>query len=274
MALALMIAAIAAVGEGPAGPLPAARCMYVPPRLEPRVMFYHSFEQGAAKPEVNAVAAKVSCVRRDPSPGFAGKGLACPNREWAKRPLVVESERFSAHRPITAMMWWRMDAAMKDETGYSLIRLAGKSGYIAAFARGKGKWCALTQPTFVFQVYRFPGMPSCNDHWTGPAWVKPGEWHHLALTVANASDVRVYWDGRLRVHYGIKRRRLKAGETSSLTFGPSWLFHPMTIDEVLVLDEALDASGVRACMESQRRLAEISAPVLVRGPLDSRPAGR
>lgn len=242
---------------------PAETCLYVPPSLEPRVTFYHSFERGIRDAEINLIDAKISCGKMELADGFAGRGLKCANRQAARQPLHIESPKLSAHRPLTAMVWWRLDAAMRPETCYHLIRLGGK-GYVAAFVRGKGKWCSLKQPMFIFQVYNFSGIANRNDHWTGHAWVKPGEWHHVALTVATASDIRVYWDGKLRVRYGIKGRSFKEGDTCNLTLGASWLFHPTTIDEAVVLDRALDAREISDYVRATQRLAEIDAPVRVR----------
>ena len=240
----------------------AASCLYLPPDLEDRVLFYHSFERGVKKPEIDLLRGKISCGKMELAEGFAGRGLKCSDRRAAKSPLRVHSSALSAHRPLTVMMWWRLDAPMQEATCYHLIRLGGK-GYVAAFARGKGKWCALRRPTFIFQVQSFSGIANRNDHWTGHAWVEPGAWHHIALTVATASDIRVYWDGRQRIRYGIKGWSFQKGDTSSLELGASWLFHPTTIDEVVVLDRALDEQDLRDYVEATAKLAEVNAPVRV-----------
>ena len=257
---ALLVALSAGLLAGEVETHPSEAYLYLPPSLEDRVVFYHSFERGVKEPEINLVRGKISCGKMELADGFAGSGLKCSDRASAKNPLRVHSQALSAHRPLTVMMWWRLDAPMRDETCYHLIRLGGR-GYVAAFVRGKGKWCALTRPTFIFQVQSFPGIANRDDHWTGHAWIEPGTWHHVALTVATASDIRVYWDGRQRIRYGIKGRRFQKGDTSSLDLGATWLFHPTTIDEVVVLDRALDEQEVRKYIEATCRLAEIGAPV-------------
>ena len=259
---ALLVAPSAGLLAEEAAAHPSEAYLYLPPDIESRVVFYHSFERGVKQPEIDLLRAKISCGKMELADGFAGRGLKCSNREVAKNPLRVHSQALSAHRPLTVMVWWRLDAPMQDATCYHLIRLGGR-GYVAAFVRGKGKWCALTRPTFVFQVYNFAGIANRNNPWTGHAWVEPGTWHHVALTVATASDIRVYWDGRQRIRHGIKGRSFRKGDTSSLDLGASWLFHPTTIDEVVVLDRVLDERDVRSYVEVTRRLAEISAPVRV-----------
>jgi len=257
--LALLCAGALDAAEPPKAH-PAEQFVYLPPALERRVVFYHSFERGVAEPEIDLIGAKIICSKPEPAEGLAGRGLKRSHPDARKGPLHVASAALSAHRPMTVMMWWRIDEPMKPETCYHLIRI-GDQGYIGAFVRGKGKWCALTQPTFIFQVYRFPSMTDRNDRYTGAAWVEPGEWHHAAVTVAAATDVRVYWDAKERIRYSVKGRPFRKGDTAAIALGPTWLWHPMTIDEVVVLDVALGAHEVRRYVEATRRLAEVRAPM-------------
>ena len=144
-------------------------------------------------------------------------------------------------------------------TCFHLISLRGR-GFISNFVRGKGKWCALKRPTCIFQVYHFPGIPNRNNPWCGKAWFEPGEWHNALLTISSASHISVYWDGKLRCHYTTQGRPFRKGDVSVCELGPTWLFHPMTIDEVLILHRALDADEVLGYVESVRRLREVGFP--------------
>lgn len=236
---------------------PASRFMYLPPDIEKRVVFYHSFEKGLARPEIDLVGGKLSCGSKETAPGLTGRGLKVRDPKAARNPLRLKSPALSPHRGITVSMWWRPDEPMKDDTCYHLASLRGK-GYISSFVRGKGQWCALKRPTFVFQLYNFPGIANRNDIWTGGARVDTGTWHHIAMTVAVGSEVRVYWDGKLRVRYSVKGRSLRPEDGVSLAeFGPTWLFHPMTLDEIVVLDRALTGEEIADYVTAVRRLAEV-----------------
>lgn len=51
-----------------------------------------------------------------------------------------------------------------------------------------------------------------------------------------------------------------AGDVSRAELGCTWLTHPMTVDEILVLDRALSADEVRDYVTAVRKLAEIGFP--------------
>ncbi|MBT7062280.1 MAG: hypothetical protein HN976_44785 [Lentisphaerae bacterium] len=244
----------------------ASRYPYIPPAWEPYVALYHAFEQGSTEPEINRIGAVVTTARKPRvSTGVTGQGLTLSREEAKATPLRLKSPAFSPHRPITVSLWFRVDEPMQLHTCLHLMALRGR-GHIANFVRGKGQWCALKQPTFVFQVHGIPGIPNRNDPWRGRAWFEPREWHHALMTVSNASDVSVYWDGRLRCHYTVRGRPFREGDMTVCDLGPSWLFHPMTIDDVLVLDRAVDADEVRDYVNSVRRLHEVAFPGKENGP--------
>ncbi|MDP6113976.1 MAG: hypothetical protein QF437_12555 [Planctomycetota bacterium] len=230
---------------------------YIPPGLAGRVVFYHSFEDGT-RPEVNELGAKVLGMKSEPVPGLAGKGRRMPPGS-GKDPYRLVSPSLSPDRPLTISMWWRLDKPMKPETCFHLVTLRGK-GIVANFVRGKGTWCALKEPTFVFQVYYWGDIRNHNNPWAGTAWFEPQEWHHVAMTFANASEIRTYWDGKLRSSHAIKGRQFRKGDGGQVDLGSSWLFHPMTIDEVMVLDRALAADEVKDYVTTVRKLAEIRFP--------------
>lgn len=260
LALVGLLLVNAARGEAPA-PAPAAGdFLYLPPDWADRVVFYHAFEQGVDKPEINTLGARVRGSATAPAEGLTGRGYAAPNQYAKQTPLSLFSPGLSAHRPLTLMYWWRLDAPMTEGTCFSLLSLAG-SGFIANFVRGKGDWCGLAQPTYISQVYNFPGIANRNMPWGGRAWFEPGAWHHVALTVAGAQQVAIYWDGRLRETILLKGRLLREGDTGRADVGANWLYHPMTLDDLIVVDRALTAGEIADYVLAARRLREVGFPV-------------
>ncbi|MFP4026292.1 MAG: LamG-like jellyroll fold domain-containing protein [Candidatus Brocadiia bacterium] len=236
--------------------------LYLAPSFADRVVYYDPFEEGLGAPAVNRIDAQVSRVEGGKLvPGFTGKALRCP--PWDHKPhrfYLVESEALSPHRPLTLMLWWRPDKEMNKHTGYHLVALRGK-GYIADFVRGAGNWCGLTRPTHVLQVYRFPGISNHNGIWGNRHATFPaGKWHHAALVVESASVVKVFWDGELKKTYRNKGRRFRPGETDTAHFGRHYGSFPMSIDEIVVLDRALDREEIQRYVTACRRLREIGIP--------------
>lgn len=187
-----------------------------------------------------------------------------------KGSYVLRSPALSVHKPLTAMFWWRLDEPMNEETGFGVLALRGQ-GWISSWVAGKGPWCGLKEPTFVFQCYNFPGMENVNDVWGGRAWFEPNVWHHAAITVSGAADIRIYWDGKLRTQYAPKGRLFKEGEINSLELGPNGNSPAMTLDEVIVLDRVLTESEITAYITAIRALAQVSFPSV---PAPGKPGGR
>ena len=263
LAAALVLALAASAVEAGATPRPAStgpcgKYLYVPPDLASSVVFYHSFSRGAEKPEVNRLKARLSLpgggriVAALTGKGYgraAGKGGGV-NLSGLSWPLT---------RPITVSLWFRLEEPMKPETAFHLISLYA-NGYISNFVRGKGQWCALKRPTFVAQLYRFPGISNVNGL-IGSGRLPHAKWHHAAVTVSEGSRVRVFWNARLRSEFTTKGRLFGPTDAiQTLSVGPTWLGHPMTIDEVLVLGRALAAADIQAYTTAVRRLAEMHFP--------------
>lgn len=246
-------------GVAPTPSTAAAGFLYIPPSLESRVLLYHSFADGPSTPEINRVGARVSTTSGEIDSGLTGPGL-CVARSPKGNGLTIHSPALSPHRPLTVSMWWRLETDMVPETCFHLLTLRGSPGMVANFVRGKGQWCALQEPRYVFQVHYYEGIPNHNGIWYGNAWTDAGVWHHSAMIVSNAATVRVYWDGRLRSDYSIRGRPFREGDGGTLELGPTWLFHAMTMDEVLVLDRALTATEVSDYVTAVRRLHDIAAP--------------
>lgn len=253
--LLLVVAASACFGGDAAAPADAF--MYLPPRLAGRVVFYHSFETGVQQPEIDLIGAKVSAVGLAPAKGLTGKGYQAGSGAAAKKGSYrLQSPALSVHKPLTVLFWWRLDEPMKEETTFHIFGLSGNKGYISNFVHGKGEWCALKEPTYCFQVWSFPGIENWNDVWGGRVWVEPHVWHHAAIAVSGASEIRIYWDGSLRTLHAPKGRAFHEGDTGAIELGTSGLQPAMTLDEVIVLDRALSTEEVQAYVLAARQLAE------------------
>jgi len=235
------------------------RFLYIPPGLADSVVFYHSFSRGLGRPEINRLKASVASAKDARlAPALTGRGCKPVGKRGA---LALRGLDRPLTRPVTVGLWFRLDEPMKPETCFHLISLRAARGYLSNFVRGKGTWCALTQPTFVVQLYGFDGISNVNGIRFGHAWLAEKRWHHAAVTVSQGSRVKVYWDGRLRSEIVAKGRLFQSRDVvKEIQLGPHWLGHPMTIDEVLVLDRALTGEEVRAYVHAVRRLAEARFP--------------
>lgn len=238
-----------------------AALLLLPPAYDGRVLVYHSFSKGAKKPELNTAKATVEAEGGAVAEGFTGRGLALRPAKGANSPQSIRlvSPAFSAHRPLTVMLWWRVDAPMRETTWLGLLKIGNHrgrhDGYIANFVAGKGEWCGLKEPTYISQLQNFPGLTDRNMPWGGRVWSEPGQWRHLAMTLSGARQVDIYWDGRHREMFQAKGRLFVEGDTNALIVGPEWHQFPMTIDEIVVLDRALSAEEIadhrRACLAIQ-----------------------
>ena len=237
-------------------------CLYIPPWLEDRVVYYNAFEGDPKTAQVNRIAADTIVTRGVLTPGLAGNGLQDPTPTNSAGPVSLRSPALSPHRPLTLSLWWRLDAPMAAETCFHLLTLRGGRGMVANFVRGKGEWCALTEPRYVFQVVYYEGIPDINGIWHGDAWVEPAVWHHTAMVFSHAAEVTVYWDAVLRSHYAIKGRPFNLGDGGTLEVGPNWLFQPMTLDDLMVVDRALSAGEIAAYVLAVQRLRQVEFPVL------------
>jgi hypothetical protein len=245
---------------------PADRFLYLPPGIADHVVFYHSFAQGLMTPDLNLIGATLTLAKNDVAEGLVGAGYMAGSGTAAKKKgrFVVHSPALSVRKPITAMCWWRLDEPMKEETGFGVLALRGK-GWISMFVAGKGPWCALKEPTYVFQCHNFEGMENHNDVQGGRAWFEPKVWHHAAISVSGASDIRIYWDGRMRNQYVPKERILEEGDINSVEFGDSGDNPAMTLDEIVILDRALSADEIQAYVTAVKALAQVKFPLQASG---------
>lgn len=264
--LAALALAPAAAAPAPAPPAPAehaaadtavaaARCLYLPPAIERRVVFYHSFEAGPDRPEINTLGGRFEPGAATPCDGVAGRGVEIADGKVAG-PLL-RGLALPMHRPVTVMLWWQMRRELPIDGGFNVVSLRGPRGYVSNFVRG-GPWCALKEPNVVLQVWNWPGISNVNDL-RGPVERKPGPWRHAALVVSRASAVRVLWDGQVRADVGLKGRTFLPNDVvDALAFGGPG----MRLDELLVLDVALDDAAVRDYLAAVRHLAAAGFPAV------------
>lgn len=241
----------AAWGQAPPPPPDTSRYLYLLPEWADRVVYYQSFARDAKSPEINTGQLQVNGSVLPPVAGFVGAGYTCPNSREGQQDFTLRGAALTVQKPLTVMYWFRLDAPMTEITNFSLIRLIG-TGYIANFVRGKGEWCALQYPTSIMQVYNFPGITNRTDPWDKRRVdFVAGTWHHVAMTVSNAAEIDVYWDGQLRTRHVAKGRSFHDGDVNQALLGCGGLYHPMTLDDVIVIDRALTADELadyqRAC---------------------------
>ncbi|MCF7854834.1 MAG: LamG domain-containing protein [Candidatus Pacebacteria bacterium] len=227
-----------------------------------RVVFYQRFEHGEAVPEIDEIDGQLWVDNAKITDGLAGRGLATASgNEKPTRLVEIRSSALSVHEPITVMMWWRLDAPMVETTSFALLHIykSNAQRFIRTFVHGKGKWANLRRPTSIHQVWGFPAMANWSKPWHGRnVWFKPGTWHHVAISVSGGRTVDVYWDGGQYESIQVQGRTFREGDTDSVIFGPqiSGGVHPMTIDELIVVDRALRASEIAVYVHDVRKLLE------------------
>lgn len=70
-----------------------------------------------------------------------------------------------------------------------------------------------------------------------------------------------YVSSFVRVKHSLTGRSFRADDGVAVAgFGPTWLFHPMTIDDVMVCNRALNEDEVRNYVEAVRHLREVGFP--------------
>jgi hypothetical protein len=250
----------ACAGDAVTKSLDAVDCLYLPPSWADRVCFYHAFETRLDRPEINRIGATVLAASGELASGFVGKGCRLPMGSGKNAAFEISSPAISVHRPLTLMCWFQLDEPMTETTGFGLLALHGNGRYITHFVAGKGVWCGLREPTFISQVVAFPGIAQYSNSWGGRAWFDAGVWHHVAMTVANAGEIRIYRDGTHCETIVLKGRAFKDHEVTTAMFGSQG--HPMTVDEVLVIDRALTAEEIARYVASSRSLRDRAFPVV------------
>ena len=234
----------------------------LPVSFEDRVVVYWSFDRPGAGPEIDRVGIKRP-QRFTPSPdGIRGGCLAGVER----RVLTLTSVHLSPHRAMTVSFWWALarDPAVTD--GFSLLAFhGGGRSYVSHFSRGKGPWCALRDPTAVFQVYNFGGIRNVNGLYdrrlSRSLELKRGHWHHTAITVAAGRRLTAYTNGRPVYEVFLQGRAINADDgLNALTLG-SRAGVPVHIDELIVLDRVLGAHELGDYYEAITQMHEVDYPL-------------
>ena len=168
----------------------------LPPAWEERLVYYRSFDRKDAKPEVDGLGASQRARVAWAADGLRGGCVVT----GAGRELMLTSPKLSPHKPLTLSFWWALEKDLPIDGGFSLFHLSGGRRYVSLFSRGKGKWCALKEPTGVFQVYNFPGVKNVSALYdrrlSRRLDLKRGAWHHTAATFSVGRHLIVYTDGR------------------------------------------------------------------------------
>ncbi len=246
-------AAAAAAGEED-DQAPRTPYLMLPPFLERRVIYYHSF--AGEEPEINRAEATASSPLSPLAAGFHGR---CA-RLAAGRGFTVASPAFSPHRPITVSFWWCIPEPLPENAGLNLFALTNSGrGYISSFAKG-GPWCGLTDTAFCFQVYNLPGIK--NVHTILERGFRqlysqgPGEWHHTVLTLSLGSRLALQVDGERVSLALLSGRTLQADDNlRQLGFGRHNQ-RALLLDEVVIMDVALTDEQARAYFRMIRSLEE------------------
>jgi hypothetical protein len=252
--------------------------MYLPPEWAKNVVFYHSFEKGLDQPEINQINARVEGEKANiMANGITTHCYKSANASGAGKKLKalqVIGPGVAVNHSMTAMCWFRLDEQPKADSCYELLQLLGKDGWIASFVRGKGDWCNLSGPTRITQVHNFPGIANCNNPWGGAVTFKKGDWHHVAISVANASTVCVYWDGQLKETVPAKGRDFKADDVMLIQADSNPFYFPTSVDELIVANVALTGQQIADYIKAVHALTSMRFPaeVAVSTPQPAMPA--
>ena len=251
------------------GDVPADACLYLPPSFADRVVFYQAFERGDGRPEINRIGAQLVGTRATVPDGFAGNGCRSARPSAGEAPLEVRAAALSPSRPLTVMRTWRLDAPMTETSSFQLIALLGR-GHVSCFVHGAGEWCALHRPTMFVQIDSFPKIANVNQAVRDDAYFKPGEWHHVAVTIANASDVRFYLDGQPLVTAQAKGRPFGPDDVDAVqpsSDSGAAADPPMTTDDLTVVGRVLSPAEIDQYWRSAVSLRRMGyRPIMTAGP--------
>ncbi len=141
---------------------------------------------------------------------------------------------------------------------FNLFSLNGK-GYLSAFVRGKGEWCALQKPAGVCQVYNFAGIQNVNEIYDFDLLksldLRGGIWHHSAAVLRPSGAFQFYTDGKVVSEITTKGRAWNAEDKlQSLTLGSG-----VILDDVAILNRALDADLINDYLRGVRQLREYNS---------------
>lgn len=229
-----------------------------PPWFQECLAYHHAFETEPAQPDVNP--AGLALVERGGlaviPDGFIGHALHV--QDW-RAPFTLKGPALSPHRPRTLSFWWALPHDLAIDGAYTLFYLRGR-GFVAAFCRGKGEWCALQRPAGVFQVYDFPGIQNVNGIYDFDLLahldLRARVWHHTAVVFRRAATAQMYTDGQLVFEVTLSGRTFSEEDRlHQIEFGG-----PLFLDEVALLDRAVDGDHIADYVRGMARLREYAGP--------------
>jgi hypothetical protein len=221
-----------------------------PSWVEGCLLDYWTFDSDEGRSAARRLTVKDGSAAETTPSGLIGRAL-----DTREKRLVLEGGTLSPHGPLTISFWWALNEDLPADGSFSLFQLGGK-GIVSAFVRGKGEWCALREPAGVLQVYYFPGIQDVNDIYDPELSrhldLRAGVWHHTAAVFRRGSTVEMYTDGRRVAEVATSGRGFRADDgLTTLEVGGG-----VHLDEVLVLDRAIDAEQVADYHRGVRRLHE------------------
>ena len=214
----------------------SARSEILGPRwFQELLIYFNDFENPSAVPAINSEHLTVKQSDWKSAPGLFGHGLSTEGA-----PLELKGAALSPARPLTISFWWRLSHDLPIDGGFGQFSLTGK-GFVSAFVRGKGEWCALQRPAGVCQVYDFGGIQNVNGIYDFDLQksldLHANIWHHTAAVFRGANTYQLYTDGKLVSEIVNHGRGWNSGDDlQTLTIGSG-----VILDDVAILNRAVDA---------------------------------
>jgi hypothetical protein len=123
-------------------------------------------------------------------------------------------------------------------------------------------------PTLFVQIQNFPQIANINRAVRDNAYFQPGEWHNIAVTIANAADVHFYLDGEPLVSVEATGRPFNATDIDTLQ--PCGYMggngeHPSTTDDLIVVNRVLGPEEIAQYWKAVTHLKQMGFPPIVPG---------
>jgi len=172
--------------------------------------------------------------------------------------LTLRSTAFSPHAPLTISFWWTLPKDLSENESFGLASLRNSDGgVILLLARG-GPWSGLRETGGVAQIQRFADISDVSkvydEHLAETLSLKAGKWHHTVMVFTLGSRLQIYTDGELSTEVTITGRDFKAEDNiNTIHFGSG-----IQIDEIVILDKALDADSIQGYFKKITALREYS----------------
>ena len=218
------------------------------------LIYFNDFENAPKNAALNSENLTTNEAAWKTSDGLFGRGL----QTEAAALLSLSGAALSPHQPRAISFWWSLPRALPLEGAFSLFSLNGK-GYLSAFSRGKGEWCALQKPAGVCQVYDFAGIQNVNEIYDFDLMktldLRAGIWHHSAAVLRPSGAFQFYSDGKLVSEILTKGRAWNADDNlQTLTLGGG-----VILDDVAILNRALDADFIADYFRGVKQLHDYQA---------------